>query len=77
MQVFSVGDVARQLEVRPSRVTQLFYEGRVRQDRCPVVAGRRLIPADMVDVIAMALRRKGIDVPDANGARREVSRCVR
>ena len=40
----------------------MFYEGPVRQDRHPIVAGRRLIPPNMVDVIAMALRRKGIDV---------------
>ena len=40
----------------------MFYERRVRQDRRPIVAGRCLIPPDMVDVIAMALRRKGIDV---------------
>ncbi len=58
----SVGDVARQLGVRPSRITQLFYERRLRDDLCPVVAGRRLIPPDYVQFIAMELRRKGIAV---------------
>ena len=68
MKLSSVGEVAKVLGVRPSRITQLFYEGRVRDDRCPVVAGRRLIPDDMVTVIAMELRRKGLTVNDANPA---------
>ncbi len=62
VELLSVGDVARRLNVRPSQVTQLFYERRLRDDLCPIVGGRRLIPQDYVDVIAMELRRKGIDV---------------
>ena len=62
MTPFSVSDVARQLGVRPSRITALFYERRHRDDLCPVVAGRRLIPPDYVKIIAMELRRKGISV---------------
>ncbi len=58
----SVGDVARQLGVRPSQVTQLFYEQRLRDDLCPIVAGRRLIPPACVETIAMQLRRKGIEI---------------
>lgn len=61
-ELLSVGDVARLLAVRPSQVTQLFYERRLRDDLCPIVAGRRLIPPDYVTVIAMELRRKGIKV---------------
>ena len=60
MDLLSVGDVARQLGVRPSVITQLFYERRIRDDRCPIVAGRRLIPPDIVEVIAMELHRKGM-----------------
>ncbi len=62
MTSLSVGDVAHRLGVRPSQVTQLFYEQRLRDDLCPVVAGRRLIPPDYLSVIAMELRRKGIRV---------------
>ena len=62
MELLSVGDVARRLGVRPSRITQLFYERRLRDDLCPVVAGRRLIPPEIVEVIAMELRRKGVKV---------------
>ncbi len=63
MDPLSVGQVARRLGVRPSQITQLFYEQRLRDDLCPIVAGRRLIPPDYVSVIAMELRRKGIQIP--------------
>ena len=58
----SVGDVARHLNVRPAQVTQLFYERRLRDDLAPIVAGRRLISPELVPVIVMELRRKGIRV---------------
>ena len=60
-----VGDVAKRLGVRPHQVTALFYERRLRDDLCPIVSGRRLIPPEFVDVIAMELRRKGIEVREA------------
>ena len=60
--ILSVGDVARQLDVRPSQITQLFSERRLSDKHCPVVAGRRLISPDYVPIIAMELRRKGIAV---------------
>ena len=56
----SVGDVATRLDVKPSQITALFYERRLRDALCPIVGGRRIIPREMVDVIAMELRRKGI-----------------
>ena len=37
VELLSVGDVARRLNVRPSQVTQLFYERRLRDDLCPIV----------------------------------------
>lgn len=70
----SVGDVARRLGVSPRRITDLYYSGRVRSDRCPVIAGRRLIPPDMVEVIAMALRRLGVRVRDCAADGRRVRR---
>ena len=59
-----VSDAARRLGVRPAQITQLFYERRLRDDLCPIVAGRRLISAEYIAVIAMELRRKGINVHD-------------
>ena len=53
MRYLSVGDMARQLGVRPS------------DDLCPVVAGRRLIKPEHVELIAMELRRKGVTVRSA------------
>lgn len=58
----SVSDVARRLNVRPGQITALFYEERLRDDLCPIVGGRRLIPESYVDVIAMELRREGLPV---------------
>lgn len=57
-----VGDVAKRLGVRPHQVTALFYERRLRDDVCPIVSGRRIIPESYVRVIAVVLRRKGIEV---------------
>ena len=59
----SVGDAARELGVRPARITQLFYERRLRDDLCPIVSGRRLIPRSYLRVIAMQLRGKGLLPP--------------
>lgn len=60
--VHSVGEVARLLGVRPAQITALFYERKLRDDLCPIVGGRRLIPSEVVEVVAMELRRKGITV---------------
>jgi hypothetical protein len=55
----TVSDIARRLGVRPRDVSELFYNRKVKDDDCPIMAGRRLIPESYVDVIAMALRRGG------------------
>ena len=60
--ILAVGEVADRLGVAPRLVTELFYTRRINPKRAPVVAGRRLIPVELVSVIAMELRRKGIRV---------------
>lgn len=65
MPFLSVSDVARRLRVRPRDVSDLFYQRVVADDQCPIVAGRRLIPADRLDGIASALARCGRLVNDA------------
>lgn len=55
----TVSDVAKRLGVRPQDISSLFYRQKLRDDECPVVAGRRLIPEHYIDFIAMALRREG------------------
>ena len=61
-EISAVGQVADYLGVRPQQITELFYRRQVNPKRAPVVAGRRLIPVELVSVIAMELRRKGIRV---------------
>ncbi len=64
MDYLSVGDVARRLAVRPNLITQLFYEQKLRDDLCPIVGGRRLIPPTYVQFIVMELKRKGVEVQE-------------
>ena len=52
---YGVADVARECCVPVRRVSDLYYQGRLDGARCPVVAGRRLIPADYVPVIRRVL----------------------
>jgi hypothetical protein len=68
MQDCFVSEVARRLGVRPRDISDLFYERRLSDDRCPVVGGRRLIPADYVPTIAKVLRREGRLVDHAPAA---------
>lgn len=59
-----VGDAGRELDVNPKLITDAFYKRELREDICPVVSGRRLIPRDYLPLIATALRRKGVAVRD-------------
>lgn len=63
-----VGDIAKRLSVRPHQITALFYEGRLRDDLCPIVSGCRIIPESYIAVISMELRRKGIETRDLSMA---------
>ena len=65
MELLSVSDVARELtgqlgrEVRPRDISRLLYDRELRDDLCPIVSGRRVIPRDYLPMIVMALRRRG------------------
>jgi hypothetical protein len=54
---FSVSEVASRLGANPRDVSDLFYRRELRDDVCPIVAGRRLIPDSYVQEIESALRR--------------------
>lgn len=54
----SVSAVARILGARPKDISDLFYQRELRDDLCPILAGRRLIPESYIDEIAAALRRR-------------------
>jgi len=59
MPYLSVSEAARRLGARPKDISDLFYRRMLRDDLCPIVAGRRLIPDDYLDRIAAALKRQG------------------
>ena len=59
MKHLSVSEAARRLNARPRDISDLFYRRQLRDDLCPIVAGRRLIPEDYLEVIASVLRRTG------------------
>jgi hypothetical protein len=67
MKHLSVSEAARRLDARPRDISDLFYRRRLRDDLCPIVAGRRLIPEGYLDVIALALRQYGHPVDPCAG----------
>lgn len=70
MQYLSVSEVARRLGARPRDISDLFYRRQLRDDLCPIVAGRRLIPETYLDLVALALQHAGRPVgkPFGKGA---------
>ncbi len=63
-EVMTVTDVVTEakrrhgIQVSPRSVSDLFYARKLDVERCPVVAGRRLIPRDYVEVILAILRNR-------------------
>lgn len=55
----SVSEAARRIGARPKDISDLFYRRELRDDLCPVVGGRRLIPESCLETIIWALRRNG------------------
>jgi len=63
----SVSEVARRIGAKPKDISDLFYSRKLRDDLCPIVAGRRLIPVDYVLTICAVLRRHGrLTVQESN-----------
>jgi hypothetical protein len=59
----TVGEIVRELAgrgeiVRPRDITDLFYAGLLPGERCPVLAGRRLIPRDLIPLVEARLRER-------------------
>jgi hypothetical protein len=59
MPYLNVSDVARRLRAKPKDISDLFYQRRLDDDRCPIVGGRRLIPEEYVPSIEATLRSLG------------------
>jgi hypothetical protein len=58
-QHFSVSEVARRNGVPPRVISDLFYQRLLSDERCPVIGGRRLIPADYLPAITAVLLGRG------------------
>ena len=67
MGTFTVSRLARQFDVAPQKISDLFYRRKLSDSVCPVVDGRRQIPADYVPTVERVLRENGIlSSPDAS-----------
>ena len=51
----TVSDVARRFGRRPRDISDLFYNRLIPDGECPIVGGRRLIPADLLPRIEAIL----------------------
>ena len=59
-ELLTVGDAWRLAGARsPRDLSVLFYERTLRDDLCPVVGGRRLIPRSYIPEVTRALKRRG------------------
>jgi hypothetical protein len=57
---YSVSGVARRFGVAPRVISNLFYRRLLSDGDCPVVDGRRVIPAHYVGTIESLLRDRGL-----------------
>lgn len=55
MPYLTVSEIARRFGVRPRLISDLFYSRVLDDGRCPVLAGRRMIPEDYLPTIASML----------------------
>lgn len=56
----SISALARRWSVPPQVLSNLFYRRVLDDAKCPVVNGRRVIPAEYVPVIEGVLRERGL-----------------
>src|SRR5687768_14099512 len=54
----SVGDAARKLNVSPRKLTDLLYRQILLGDTCPLIGGRRFIPASYLGEIEKTLQAR-------------------
>jgi hypothetical protein len=55
----TVSEVARRIGARPRDISDSFYRRELRDDICPILAGRRLIPESYIEEVARTLRLRG------------------
>jgi len=54
----TVSEIARRMGVSPRVISDLFYQRQLSDEICPVIGGRRFIPADYLPVIEAALKER-------------------
>jgi hypothetical protein len=55
--LLSVSEAARKLKVAPRVVSDLLYQRLLDVERCPIVGGTRIIPADYLPEMAAVIRK--------------------
>jgi hypothetical protein len=55
----TVSDAGRRYGVPPRVISDLFYARKLDDSRCPIIGGRRLIPASYLPEVESALRVAG------------------
>ena len=63
MRYLFVSDLARRFGCKPRQISALFYDRRLDDSQCPVIAGRRCIPENYARRVEAALRERGL-IPD-------------
>jgi hypothetical protein len=56
--LLSVSEAARRLGCRPRDVSDMLYQRRVDDSRCPLIGGRRLIPVALLPQMESLLQRR-------------------
>jgi hypothetical protein len=67
----SVSEAAARIGAKPKDLSDAIYLRKIDAERCPLIAGRRVIPVDYLDGIAIELRRMG-KLPPLRGTVRHV-----
>ena len=65
----SVGEAAEAIQVAPRAISNALYDRKLDVRRCPIVAGRRLIPRDYLAEIAEVLRSGSVAAGAPSNAR--------
>lgn len=60
MDFMSVSEVARDIGAKPKQISDLLYQRELRDDLCPIVGGRRLIPRGYLPTIRQTLIERGL-----------------
>jgi hypothetical protein len=60
MPFLTVSEIARRYGILPRLISDLFYSRLLDDSRCPIVAGRRLVPEDYLPTIEAVLRDRGL-----------------